>query len=206
MNSRNRSLLVLGACIAALCSGRAIIALLPDLPADPTAQWRASPSFGDVHDYADYSLRFDLPRPRALQFTTFNVPGGTLRFFRYAYTSDRIDSDLVPWMPRTFWMDWVPVSRRIGRMAPATNLVIAENPGGNRTIALAYVFRIGSHVTPDYRLAKLMQVPAKIAGENIFELIGVTAECDVTCEQAEARAEAALVELVRLNVPSVGAR
>ena len=122
-------------------------------------------------------------------------------FYRFSYGVPRIDADLVPWFPSLVGKRWIITDSTQSRGSVSVNSVVLEHVNGDEKQAMAYALRVGSFVTPSFSLAKILQIPAKLRGENLFEIVVLTTPCRSDCAQVAKRTAEDLVRIISLNVP-----
>ena len=105
-------------------------------------------------------------------------------FYRSGYGVTRIDADLVPWFPSLIDKRWISASTQRAGKEVRVDVAVLENVYSDNKQVVAYALRVGSFVTPSFSIAKLLQVPAKLRGENLFEIVVLTTPCLSDCTHA----------------------
>ncbi len=132
------------------------------------------------------------------QAVTLDHAGQALRFFRFSYVPERINQDLVPSFSRTYDEPWVKPAH-LNNGGPAPDAIRLENRYNGERWVLAFRYRIGPWATSSFAAAKLLQVPAKLRGDALFEIITLAAPCTLDCDERAQQARDALEELLSLN-------
>lgn len=94
------------------------------------------------------------------------------------------DAKLVPYLPpRVSTEQWF-----LARQDAGSNVRIYQNLLDRRQVAVAERYHVGHYVADSYRSAKLLQIPATLAGENRFALITAQSPCNPrSCDSAVER-------------------
>jgi hypothetical protein len=79
------------------------------------------------------------------------------------------------------------------------NVVSLENAYGSAAVVLAYTLRVGPYVSARFNVAKVLQIPAKLGGHNLFEIVAVSARCNKDCDEAADAAVNLLQEAIATN-------
>lgn len=195
------SLLALLLGVIALVSGPLLLQLVPTLPAASATPWNLP---GESHDIGGVpmDLRLDAPdKPAPIyQASMVTRDQHSVYFQRYSYAVARVDQDLVPWFPALYGKRWVKVAQRRDRGDPDLNVVMLQNSFGSAALVLVYALRVGPYVTPGFNVAKVLQIPAKLRGHNVFEIVAVSGRCTKDCEQVAAVSTSLLREAITRNV------
>lgn len=105
---------------------------------------------------------------------------------------------LVPYLPPRIDGDYWFLTNRDN----STGLFIYQNLLDRRQIVVSEQFHVGAFVSQSYRKAKLLQIPATLAGENRFALVTVQSPCTPrSCDGAIERVEK-LMDTVALEPPN----
>ncbi|MFC4258489.1 exosortase/archaeosortase family protein [Marinobacter lacisalsi] len=125
-------------------------------------------------------LPVSLSLPENLEHQVWRIgPGGWISVAQ-ALKAGR-DEKLVPYLPpRVDGEQWFLTERN------ADNGVrIYQNLLGRRQVAVGERYHVGTYTTDSYRSAKLLQIPATLAGENRFALVTAQSPCSPrSCDSA----------------------
>lgn len=146
-----------------------------------------------VHQTSPSTLPLPMTIPERLEHTVWQSGTGLWVSVAQFQKKDR-EQKLVPYLPPRFAQSgWFLTSQgdQYG-----DNFRIYQNLANQRQIVSNEQFRVGPYTTSSYRQAKLLQVPAVLAGENRFALITVVSACAPRdCDSAVRRAKEAMAEL-----------
>lgn len=185
---------------AALASGRVLLTLCPAPPEGTRAPWTMPAGISVAEAAYPGTFRADARPIASTQTVTLEAGGRLHRFQRFSHSVERIDSDLVPWFATLHGEHWTEVdTRRIGAEPPVVVLTLEDRLGSERMV-LAYAFRVGPYVTHRFNYAKMLQIPAKLRGHNLFEIVTLATPCREDCAEAGEEAVRVLGQLVEANV------
>lgn len=140
------------------------------------------------------ALPLPLNIPASLHQTVWHS-GGEVWVSVAQFQKDRPDQKLVPYLPRrTGEGGWFQASSQT--KAYGEDIRIYQNLRNQQQVVSAEYFKVGKYTTSSYAKAKLLQVPAVLAGESRFALINVQSACAPrSCETAARRVRTAMNEL-----------
>ncbi|GGY80286.1 exosortase/archaeosortase family protein [Marinobacter zhanjiangensis] len=130
-------------------------------------------------------LPVTLALPETLDHQVWRAgPGGWVSVAQ-ALKTDR-DQKLVPYLPpRVDGGQWFLTEQRAD-----SGVRIYQNLLGRRQVAVGERYHVGTYVTDRYRSAKLLQIPATLAGENRFALVTAQSPCSPrNCDSAVERVQ-----------------
>ncbi|MES2675350.1 MAG: exosortase/archaeosortase family protein [Pseudomonadota bacterium] len=114
----------------------------------------------------------------------FSVDGVLIRMDLAKYTPLSPSEKLVPYLQSVYpTEDWVRTDQTHLIEIHDFELMLLKNINSSQKILLLYQFNVGYSATDSYRLAKLLQLKAKLLGENFFGLVVVQARCAVDCSE-----------------------
>jgi exosortase len=114
----------------------------------------------------------------------FSVDGIAMRAELAKYTPSSPSEKLVPYIQNVYPKeDWVPADRSHLMEIHDFELMLLKNINSSQKILLLYQFNVGNSSTHSYRLAKLLQLKAKLLGENFFGLLVIQAGCAMDCSE-----------------------
>ncbi len=98
------------------------------------------------------------------------------------FTPKKPSDKLVPYTQSLYSTeDWVSTIQPKASAIDGFELVVLKNVESSEKFLFMYQFNVGSSATGSYRLAKLMQIKAKLLGENYFGLITLQSMCAADC-------------------------
>lgn len=131
-------------------------------------------------------LPVPLSLPDSLEHQVWRTgPGGWVSVAQALKTGR--DEKLVPYLPpRVDGEKWF-----LARKEADSGVRIYRNLLGGRQVAVAERYHVGTYTSDSYRSAKLLQIPATLAGENRFALISAQSPCSLrSCDSAVERVRA----------------
>ncbi len=129
----------------------------------------------------------------------FSVYETTIRLDLAKFTPSSPSEKLVPYVQNLYPKeDWVAINKSHLSQIHDFELMLLKNINSSQKILLLHQFNVGNSTTDSYRLAKLLQLKAKLLSENFFGLLVVQARCDIDCG-AELEAIKQITENWQLN-------
>ncbi|MES2822444.1 MAG: exosortase/archaeosortase family protein [Pseudomonadota bacterium] len=115
---------------------------------------------------------------------SFSIDGVVIRMDLAKYTPLSSSEKLVPYIQNVYPAeDWVPADQSHLIEIRDFELMLLKNINSSQKILLLYQFNVGNSVTDSYRFAKLLQLKAKLLGENFFGLVVIQAGCAIDCRE-----------------------
>ncbi|MFC3851972.1 exosortase/archaeosortase family protein [Salinispirillum marinum] len=147
------------------------------------------------------SLPLPLDWPSQLTETHYSLANGTVLASLAQFQRPTRQEKMVPFMGNLYdarrWQarrDWQPQASTETAIAP---LRLYRDTQSARQVLWTYWYQIGPFTTVDYRVAKLLQIPALLVGDERFVLVSLQARCFTLDCQAEAqRMDQALAQVV----------
>lgn len=125
---------------------------------------------------ADLDINISLTDKRTVKLEQLDI-----RVDLFTNTPQKAREEIVPFIGGlTNGSEWL-LERTIKHSSDEANIGVYKKVGGNTRILIAKQFIIGKMKTDSYRLAKLLQVIAKISGDGYFGLLVVQTNCTSDC-------------------------
>jgi len=152
---------------------------------------------------ADGELKSD-PPPDNLVSLQYRDAGTTVTLISAFYWQKKTGDSLVPYMTDIIDTSaWHVVSRKMMKLEDGTSAAVMglERKLTSERHVVVYWLKVGSFTTTRYKAAKLLQYPAVLSGQNLFEYTRLEANCPAkTCEaEREVMLDAANQFIVVLN-------
>lgn len=129
----------------------------------------------------------------------FSVDGVVIQVELAKFTPSSASEKLVPYIQNIYPKeDWVAADQSHLIEVHDFELTLLKNINSSQKMLLLYQFNVGNTSTNSYRLAKLLQLKAKLLGENFFGLLVIQASCAVDCS-AEMQAIRKTTEMWQQN-------
>lgn len=114
-----------------------------------------------------------------------NVNGVIVQVELATFTPTSATEKLVPYIGSLFDKEEWLVTRLIDNRAQPDHfeLTTLKNLNSSQHVVMLQQFNVGNSTTGSYRLAKLLQLKAKLLNANFFGLITIQANCKTDCEE-----------------------
>ncbi|WP_276206940.1 exosortase/archaeosortase family protein [Oceanicoccus sagamiensis] len=101
------------------------------------------------------------------------------------YQRDKANDRLMPYFARLYNYDtWVLQSESEQLFSgQAVNVQYFKRLNSSQKVVRLYWMDVGGYVTASYWKAKLLQIPARFSGKNVFSIVNMQARCQSDCAQ-----------------------
>jgi len=139
---------------------------------------------------ASTQLPIQLRLPDSLVHSAWTTPDAVWISIAQSQRSENTDHKLVPYLRPT-------INPEEWRLQEAQgNVSVYQHRTGRQRVAASQWYQVGHHTAGSYRDAKLMQIPATLAGASRFALVSILSECQPRhCDQAVEKVAAARTRL-----------